>query len=519
MMMKKLYTLLFVFCSVMGFSQYQNVKISDLNQPEEPSISMDFSNPDRLVAGANVNKYYYSDDGGLSWEAGILTSPGYVVWGDPCIINDTAGDFYFLHLSYQQGGPWIDRIYCQKYDFENDDWSDGSFMGKNGNKAQDKEWAVVDSSNNNIYVSWTQFDDYGSENPNDSSIILFSKSTDAGLTWASPIRLSKTAGDCIDSDNTTEGAVPTMGPNGEIYVAWAGPLGIMFDKSLDQGQTWMEDDVFVNAMPTGWDYNIPGLNRCNGLPITSCDISGGMYNGTIYINWSDQRNGEDDTDIWLAKSTDGGNTWSDAIRVNDDAPGKQQFMSWMTVDQVTGEVLVVFYDRRDHDGVGTDVYLARSNDGGETFNNIKISEEPFYPSTSAFFGDYTNIVANNGIIRPIWTRGDGGALSIYTAIIDNTVGVNDFVEMKPGSILRNYPNPFKESTTISFKIKAESDISLSVIDVYGREVVKLIENKNYMPGKYSENFYPEQYGLKSGVYYFMLVYGNNMIKEKMVLVD
>ncbi|MEZ5146518.1 MAG: sialidase family protein [Bacteroidales bacterium] len=68
------------------------------------------------------------------------------------------------------------------------------------------------------------------------------------------------------------------------------------------------------------------INRCNGLPITVCDLSGGPNNGTIYINWSDQSNGEDDTDVWVVKSTDGGDTWSEPMRVNDDPPGKQQFL-------------------------------------------------------------------------------------------------------------------------------------------------------------------------------------------------
>ena len=79
-------------------------------------------------------------------------------------------------------------------------------------------------------------------------------------------------------------------------------------------------------MPTGWDYSIPGIDRCNGLPILDCDISGGAYNGTLYVNWTDQRNGANDTDVWLKKSTDGGNTWSNIIRVNDDAPGKHQWI-------------------------------------------------------------------------------------------------------------------------------------------------------------------------------------------------
>ena len=65
---------------------------------------------------------------------------------------------------------------------------------------------------------------------------------DFGETWSAPLRLSQVAGDCIDDDNTVEGAVPAVGPNGEIYVSWAGPVGIVFDKSTDGGKTWVKED-------------------------------------------------------------------------------------------------------------------------------------------------------------------------------------------------------------------------------------------------------------------------------------
>lgn len=504
---------------VIVFPQYQNVMISDISGPNEPSISMDPNNSLRLVVGANTDKYFFSEDGGYTWGMGMLTSPGYVVWGDPCIIVDTAGDFYFLHLSYVQGGPWIDRIYSQKYDFDTDVWSDGSYMGKNGVKAQDKEWAVVDSANNNIYVTWTQFDDYGSGNPDDFSNIMFSKSTDAGETWSDAIQINEVSGDCIDDDNTTEGAVPAVGPNGEIFVAWAGPEGIVFDRSYDQGETWLEEDIFISDQPGGWAFDIEGINRCNGLPITCCDISYTETRGTIYVNWSDQRNGADDTDVWIAKSTDNGDTWSEPIRVNNDDPGRQQFFTWMTIDQTNGDVLIVFYDRRNHEDKGTDVYLARSTDGGETFHNILISESAFYPSANVFFGDYNNITAHDGIVRPIWIRAEGTDRSLWTAMIDLTVDIPELQQAAPLSLSQNYPNPFTESTYISFKLQNNEIISLNVFDIFGRKVAQLIDAEYYQLGKHEINFNPDEYNLNSGVYFFTLSTSDSFVQKKMLLVD
>ncbi|MDD1463672.1 glycoside hydrolase, partial [Dolichospermum sp. ST_sed2] len=131
----------------------------------------------------------------------------------------------------------------------------------------------------------------------------------------------------------------------------------MFQKSTDGGTTWLPNEQLVNSFPGGWDYGISGLYRCNGLPFTFCDLANASpYKGTIYINWSDQVNGLNDGDIWITKSTNGGTTWSAPIRVNNDVPGKQQFMSAMTIDQITGYVYILFYDRRNYaSGNNTDV--------------------------------------------------------------------------------------------------------------------------------------------------------------------
>ena len=501
--------------SVNSYSQHLNILISNSNSPEEPSIIINPNNTSQLVAGANINNNYYSNDGGLTWTSGMMNSQ-YVVWGDPCVIVDTAGSFYFFHLSFPDYTDFIDRIVCQKSTDGGVTWEDSGFMGYNGGKGQDKEWATVDRSNNNIYVTWSQFDNYGSSNSNDSSIIRFSKSVDGGESWSEAVRLSKQAGDCIDSDETDEGAVPAVGPNGEVYVTWAGPDGLVFDRSYDQGETWLDDDIFICEIPGGWDYSVPGISRCNGLPVTCCDTSEGPFTGNVYVNWTDQRNGEDDTDVWFVKSSDNGDNWTAPIRVNDDLPGKHQFFTWMTIDQVTGYIWFVFYDRRNYEDEMTDVYCAVSHDGGNTFVNFKISESPFFPFTSVFFGDYTNITAHNNVVRPIWTRLDNTLISVWTSIIDvNIIGIDDAEKSEIN--LSNYPNPFDEKTYISFKLHHGSVISLDVFDICGRKVADLIDNEFYTMGKHVFGFNASEYNLKQGIYMYSLRTDKKEIVKLMVL--
>lgn len=417
---------LFFLIMIPVYAQYQNIRIDSpsSNQPEEVSIAINPVNPNFLAAGANINHFFRSSDGGYNWTTSFLSS-SFGVWGDPVVVYDELGYLYYGHLSNPPfPGYWIDRIVIQRSTNNGLTWNDGAGIGFLSPKNQDKEWIAVDMHSNqfkgNVYVCWTEFDDYGSSNPNDSSRIKFSYSTDKGITWSNAKTISDQSGDCIDSDNTVEGAVPCVGPNGEIYVSWAGPLGLMFDKSTDGGLTW-GTDIFVSDIPGGWDFDVPGIYRCNGLPITACDTSQSPYRGNIYINWSDQRNGVNNTDIFFVKSTDGGNTWSNPLKVNDDNSGRHQFFTWMTIDQTTGAIYIVFYDRRNTLGNATDVYVARSTNGGETFTNFKVSQSSFTPSASVFFGDYTNIAAFNKKVYPIWMRMDGSTLSVWTAIIHDSL--------------------------------------------------------------------------------------------------
>lgn len=207
---------------------------------------------------------------------------------------------------------------------------------------------------------------------------------DAGESWTTPIRINKTAGDCINKDNTVEGAVPAVGPNGEVYVSWAGPGGLVFNKSTDRGEHWLEETV-ITSMPGGWDFAIPGIFRANGLPITACDVSNGPHRGTIYVNWTDQRNGENDTDVWLVKSNDGGISWSEPVRVNDDESQHHQFFTWMAIDQTNGYIYFVFYDRRNYDGDSTDVYMALSTDRGRLLSIVRSVKNHLCPSGYFFW--------------------------------------------------------------------------------------------------------------------------------------
>jgi len=538
------YSIVFaLFVQSISLCQFQNVRISNLYDPNEPSIMINPKNPNQIVAGANNNRffpdssfsgYYYSTNGGLNWAEGPIKSNLAGPGGDPCIVVDTNGYFYYTQNVFVAQTSALQVVLIAKSTNGGANWPLTNIFGQNDTTKQDKPWACVDFSHgvygNNIYVTWTAFDHYGypPPGPSDSSRIVFSKSTNSGVTWSAPVRLDKLGGDCNDKDNTVEGAVPCVGPNGEVYVSWAGPkirnsqFGIFFNKSTDEGQTWLANPIYVTDQPGGWDCGIVGTNRANGFPVTCCDVSNGPYRGTIYINYVDSLS-PGDHDVKLIKSTNGGLNWSSVKRVNNDPAGKEQFLTWMTIDQTTGYLYFVFYDRRNYSNTNTDVYLVRSTDGGQTFGNAKISQTPFAPNSNVFLGDYICISAYNNKIRPVWTRIDGGNTSIWTAIIDTlSIGIRNFDNQIPDkySLFQNYPNPFNPSTKIKFEISKPGDIKLNVYDVTGKNVSRIV-NEYLTAGTYEVTFDARQPGLGSNltsdIYFYRLISGNYTETKKMIL--
>ncbi len=386
----------------------------------EPSICINKKDTTNFVAGSIYDNVHITLDGGKTWETTHLTSK-YGVFGDPCLASDKFGHVYYLHLSNpdndRNSEEFLSSIVIQTSTDKGQSWSDGTAIGYNKLHDQDKHWIAIHPKTGELAVTWTEFDKYGSKNPNDHSRILFSKSHDFGKTWSKPVKINEIDGDCLDSDNTVEGAVPAFDNKGNIYVVWAYNNRIWFDKSTDDGQTWFKKDVIIAQQPQGWDYQIPGVFRANGMPVLDIDNSKGPNAGTLYVNWSDQRHGTDNTDIFLIKSRDGGQTWSKPKKVNLEQGKSHQYLTWMKVDPATGCIYIVYYDRNGLKNNQTKVSLAYSTDGGEHFKHIELSEKPFTPQKMIFAGDYNNIDAFKGIVTPIWTELSKLGLSIKTRIL------------------------------------------------------------------------------------------------------
>ncbi len=79
---------------------------------------------------------------------------------------------------------------------------------------------------------------------------------------------------------------------------------------------------------------------------------------------------------------------------------------------------------------------------------------------------------------------------------------------------QNVPNPFNPSTTISYSLKANSNVSIKIYNILGREVSTLV-NERQNAGSYSISFNGSN--LSSGVYFYSLIADGNFVGTKRML--
>lgn len=106
--------------------------------------------------------------------------------------------------------------------------------------------------------------------------------------------------------------------------------------------------------------------------------------------------------------------------------------------------------------------------------------------------------------------------SVYQKItVDKTTGVEseESLEKRP-ELYQNYPNPFNPTTTIKYTIPKASQVKLSIYNSLGEEIRELL-NEFQSPGEYELKFSAED--LPSGVYFYQLHSGSNILTRKMIL--
>jgi hypothetical protein len=478
------------------------------------------------VGGPAVGKsqgIYVSTDGGASWfgtDTINTGSPAPQPGSDPGPVIDKDGRFIISSILVSGG---VTSGLVANYSTDNGvTWSapytimSGSTPDKNMTGTDD---VPTSPYYGRTYTAWLVLG---------TGTTYFSYTTNGGVSWSAPASV----GNAPAGNRRAQGVDVRCGLNGEVYLVWAAAIVGSpptenyngFAKSTDGGISWSVTQNICDANGIGGFLPTKGNIRVNSWPRMDVDKSGGPRNGWIYVVGCDRNLAPagSDPDIIFHRSTDGGTTWSQAIRVNQDPlnNGAIQFFPAIEVDD-GGGINIVYYDDRNVGGQLTEVYISRSTDGGDTWVDFPVSDHSFtvaprQGSTNGFMGDYIGICYSNGKLWPFWMDNYSGHLQAWTTSVDVVTGVEPTSgELAESfSLSQNYPNPFNPSTNIGFRIQVSGFTSLRVYDVLGREVATLV-NEELPAGEYTRTW--DATGHASGVYFYRLAADGFVQTRKLVL--
>jgi hypothetical protein len=370
-------------------------------------------------------------------------------------------------------------------------------------KHKDAPHVYFDKERNLWHTAWTQFDVYKSKLKRDLSVIYYSRS-DEGKSWGTPKQLNTVSGDCLDGDSTVKGPMPCVGTLGEVYVAWAAPQGLAFQRSLDSGKTWLKEEKIIAPIKKGWASKVDGL-KTNGLPFIACDLSKGEFRGRIYVCWSDEKNGEKNKDVFLVYSDDKGEHWTEPVLVSYRPNHKEQFKPCMKVDTILGYLYLLYFDKQNFsEGKETDLYLALSKNGGLKFDYYKVNERSFL-----FNSNFMELLDDNGM-KARWVQVDGSKrFGLYEVLVnDSTISSYNLGEYNNEmQIERSFK--FTDKIKLDFKIKTNTFLSVVITKPLepGFEKV-VVKNKRVFAGKNNLMVDTKALGLKKGNYVITFYYAN-----------
>jgi hypothetical protein len=408
-----------------------NVDVSNECGPQsETYITINPANTRNLAAGSNEifrlpMRGYFSTDGGKSWGGVDLPLPppignnGVDFGSDPSLAFDSRGNaFYSYIVVFFSNGNGINgtEMGVARSGDGGKTYPNVTFFSFSGGSDHfnDKPMITADSNpaspfRDNVYVAWD-----AATGGSTGGGIRVARSTDHGVTF------TVTRADDPQGPGRAIAAIPFVGTNGELYVAWNDYAAntIAFNRSFDGGVTWDKQSVVAGKV-IPFDIRIPAESFRGALVYPSCDVdrSTGAHRGRLVCSWMDLA-GNGTTDIFVSYSDDKGSTWSLPRTATDSLPfAVDRFYNWISIDPTNGVVNISFYDTR-NDTTGsrymTDVYLSRGD--GKSFGpsqrvtDVSSNEHDcngLFPCPSINYGnqqgDYEGVASYGGVVHPIWT--------------------------------------------------------------------------------------------------------------------
>ncbi len=393
--------------------------------------------------------------------------------GDPAVDFDGDGRAYYANIFFNRTNPpalrgrsCLNGVAVSTSDNRGLTWTRASvvtgagivaFHADNGDCSifHDKEYIAVDRYSSGVrkgrlYVTWTRFDGRSRNSP-----IYFSQSADRGIRWSPGVAISGGNPDeCVapvpgpcDADQFS---VPAVGQDGTVYVVFKN-FNTPAENQILMVKCAPDGDCTTSAgwsapvkVATVFDQNYPpGFRLSNsafrlGQDTWNIALDRTASPDRLYVFWSDNRHGGPNptgsgatggtgTDVFVAVSADGGDSWSDSIQASQDLSRNDHFMGWGAVAPAVGAapgqspVCVMYLDRRSDPGNKlNEVWASCSADGGDSWSDQPLTDSgpqncvdlagfPGPDGRSTFIGDYNGLTA--GLDR-------AGAALFFAAWVD-----------------------------------------------------------------------------------------------------
>ncbi|TMD13586.1 MAG: exo-alpha-sialidase [Chloroflexi bacterium] len=266
----------------------------------------------------------------------------------------------------------------------------------------------------NVYACWGLD---GTVVPTQNQV--FSRSLDGGNTWSQAVIIS-------GATNAREiGCQIAVAPSGRVYVSFfvyalTSPAEAPYVTGIGQYLTWSDDHgvtfttpikvAAVNPLPN----HLQAADNFRNLSLPAMAVS--PADSSVYVTWADEHTNASgqDADILIVKGTPvaGVPVFGSPVRVNQDpvGNGKDQFQPQIAIT-ASGQVNVSYFDRRnDPNDFFIDTYLSRSNNGGATWADTRVTQAmsdprinpPIDGAGNYFYGDYQGLVADDTCAIPFW---------------------------------------------------------------------------------------------------------------------
>ncbi len=526
-MKRILFLLLFLF-PLAAFAQPANKEVSTgLIFDGEPYLAFNPVNPQNMVVAWMSFKLIGNPvtietrstmDGGQTWSDTVSLPHQNAAWQSADVSMAWRGDgvLFISYIDYLDSSNTDGGVFVVSSTDGGSSFSapvKAIDASEDTDVSLDRPWIVVDNSvpNGNLYICtkpapWHPL-------PNHT---YYTRSTDGGSTW-SPEAV-------LDSTNYPATLVsapmgaPTVASNGTLSIAYPYAVtlqnaGFAMAQSHDGGQSFSRSFLIQPVEDLTEKDSIKG-----GFHL----ITDPANPNHLVFAWADARDG--DYDVFAIVSFDGGATWHDTSRVNDDPVGNGvvQDMVWPMFGP-NGALAIVWRDRRNGSSPGyasaSDTYFSSSTDGGMTWSkNQRLSDStsPYNPALFRPGNDFLSGTIFHDTLFAAWADLRTGFLKIYVASSalnarDEVIPSGNTSSSVPLTVV---PNPAEGNARINFGLSSSTDCSLAIYDLRG-VLIRQILSEVLTAGSQSINC-PIS-GLANGDYFIVLRTSSGVSRAKLTV--